>query len=163
MPKLTDSERTEFLAAPSILMRIACVRADGSPLITPIWFIYQNNAIYFTPRAQSEWLACLRHENRIGLCIDEQDLHYRKVIIEVRAELLYDIGEDTEWSDLYRRIAGRYIRTEAADSYVQNTIDQKRALWRVTLANSSVKSWRMPLDNEPANGCLLYTSDAADE
>ena len=152
MPKLTNSERTEFLVAPCILMRIACVRADGSPLITPIWFIYQNNAIYFTPRAQSEWFACLKHEKRIGLCIDEQDLPYRKVIIEGRAELLYDLGEDHEWRDLYRRIAGRYIPTEAADAYVQNTIDQERALWRVTLANSSVKSWRMPLDNEPANG-----------
>ena len=81
MPKLTASEQTEFLSTPGILMRIACLRADGSPLITPIWFIHHENAIYFTPRAQSEWLGCLRQDSRIGLCIDEQDLPYRKVII----------------------------------------------------------------------------------
>ena len=39
-----------FLAEPGILMRIAVTRADGSPLVTPIWFIYEDDAIYFTPR-----------------------------------------------------------------------------------------------------------------
>ena len=152
MPKLSDGEQTEFLAAPGMLMRIACVRADGSPLITPIWFIHQDEAIYFTPRAQSEWFAYLRQDNRIGLCIDEQDLPYRKVIIEGQAELVHDLGEDDRWRDLYRLIAGRYVPPEAAEAYVQNTIDQERSLWRVSLANSSVKNWRMPLDNEPING-----------
>ena len=152
MPKLTYNEQEEFLATPGILLRIACVRADGSPLITPIWFICENDAVYFTPRAQSEWFDCLRHESRVGLCIDEQNLPYRKVIIEGRAELLHDLGEDDTWRDLYRRIAQRYIPEEAAEAYVQNTIDQERALWRVALTGSSVKSWRMPVDNEPANG-----------
>ena len=152
MPKLTKKEQVDFLATPGILLRIACVRADGSPLITPIWFIYDNNAVYFTPRAQSEWLACIRHDSRVALSIDEQDLPYRKVIIEGRAELLHDLGEDDIWRDLYRRIAGRYIPEDAAEAYVQNTIDQERALWRVALSESSVKSWRMPEDDEPANG-----------
>ena len=152
MPKLTDSEKTEFLAVPGILMRIACVRADGSPLVTPIWFIHQDKAIYFTPRAQSEWFACLSQDNRIGLCIDEQDLPYRKVIIEGQAELVYNLGEDDRWCDLYRRIAIRYVPAESAEAYVENTIDQERALWRVSMAKSFIKSWRMPLDNEPANG-----------
>lgn len=152
MPKLTASEQTEFLSTPGILMRIACLRADGSPLITPIWFIHHENAIYFTPRAQSEWLGCLRQDPRIGLCIDEQDLPYRKVIIEGQAELIHDLGEDDVWRDLYRQIAGRYVPADAAEAYVQNTIDQERALWRVPLPGSTVKSWRMPLDGEPANG-----------
>ena len=152
MPKLTASEQTEFLSTPGILMRIACLRADGSPLITPIWFIHHENAIYFTPRAQSEWLGCLRQDSRIGLCIDEQDLPYRKVIIEGQAELIHDLGEDDLWRDLYRQIAGRYVPADAAEAYVQNTIDQERALWCVPLTGSTVKSWRMPLDGEPANG-----------
>ena len=152
MKKLTKKEQVDFLANPGILLRIACVRADGSPLITPIWFIFDNNAVYFTPSAQSEWLACLRHDSRVGLSIDEQDLPYRKVIIEGRAELLHDLGEDDIWRDLYRRIAGRYIPEDAAEAYVQNTIDQERALWRVALSESSVKIWRMPEDDEPANG-----------
>jgi len=66
--------------------------------------------------------------------------------------LLYDLGDDDTWRDLYRNIAGRYVPADAAEAYVQNTIDQERALYKVPLADSVVKSWRMPVDDEPANG-----------
>lgn len=152
MPKLSETERDAFLATPGILMRIACVRQDGSPLVTPIWFIHHEGAICFTPRAQSEWFACLKNDPRVALCIDEQDLPYRKMIVEGRAELLHDLGEDDAWRDLYRDIAKRYVPGDAAGAYVHNTIDQPRALYRVTLAGATVKTWRMPLEGEPANG-----------
>ena len=42
MPKLRDEERDEFLTKPGVLMRIACVRDNGSPLVTPIWFIFHD-------------------------------------------------------------------------------------------------------------------------
>ena len=152
MPKLTDNEQHEFLSTPGILMRIACVRSDGSPLVTPIWFIHHDEAICFTPRAQSEWFGCLKEDARVALCIDEQNLPYRKMIIEGQAELLHDLGEDDTWRDLYRAITGRYVPPAAAEDYVLNTIDQERALYRVPLKSSTVKSWRMPLEDEPQNG-----------
>ena len=79
MPRLTTAERAAFLAEPGVLMRIAVVRADGSPLVTPLWFIHEDDAIYFTPRAHSEWYGCLKRDPRVALCIDEQPLPYRKV------------------------------------------------------------------------------------
>ncbi len=57
MPRMTDDEQKEFLQQPGILMRIATVREDGSPLVTPIWFIYEDDCIWFTPRQQSEWFS----------------------------------------------------------------------------------------------------------
>ena len=152
MPKLTDAERDEFLSSPGVLMRISVVRQDGSPLVTPIWFIYEDEAIYFTPREKSEWFACLRRDPRVALCIDEQPLPYRKVIVEGVAELVYDIGEDDVWRDQYRRIAGRYVDAEGAEAYVQNTIDQPRGLFRVPLNGSKVTTWRMPLEGEDGMG-----------
>lgn len=152
MPKLADVERDEFLETPGILMRVSVVREDGSPLVTPIWFVHEDGAIYFTPRAKSEWFSCLRRDPRIALCIDEQPLPYRKVIIEGEAELVYDVGRDDEWRDQYRRIAGRYVDPQAAEAYVRNTIDQPRALFRVLLAGSRVVSWRMPVEGEDTMG-----------
>ena len=152
MPRLTTNERDEFLSEPGIVMRIACVREDGSPLVTPIWFLYRDGAIWFTPRAQSEWFTCLRHDPRVSLCIDDQNLPYRKVIVEGAAQLVHDLGEDDAWRDLYRDIAGRYVPGDAAEAYVQNTIDQERALYSLRLAESDVKTWRMPLDGENPTG-----------
>lgn len=152
MPRMTEAERIEFLNSPGILMRIACVREDGSPLVTPIWFIHHDEAIYFTPRAQSQWLTCLRQDPRVSLCIDEQNLPYRKFIAEGSVELVHDLGEDEQWRDLYRRIAQRYVPEDAAEAYVRNTIDQERALLRLGLAGANIKSWRMPLEGEPETG-----------
>ena len=128
------------------------MRADGSPLVTPIWFLHEDGAIWFTPRAASEWFACLRRDPRVALCIDEQPLPYRKVIVEGRAELVHDVGEDDLWRDRYRRIAGRYVPADAAEAYVQNTIDQPRGLYRLRLADAQVRNWRMPRDGEPGEG-----------
>ncbi|MDE0759235.1 MAG: pyridoxamine 5'-phosphate oxidase family protein, partial [Pseudomonadales bacterium] len=109
MPKLKATERDQFLQEPGVVMRIAVVRADGSPLVTPIWFILENNAIYFTPREKSEWFNCLRRDPRVALSIDEQVMPYRKVLVEGVAELVHDVGEDDDWRELYSRIAQRYV------------------------------------------------------
>ncbi|MEC9347467.1 MAG: pyridoxamine 5'-phosphate oxidase family protein [Pseudomonadota bacterium] len=152
MPKLTDDEFNGFLADRGIVMKIAVVRADGSPLVTPLWFIHRDGAIWFTPREKSEWFGCLRRDPRVALCIDDQNLPYRKVLVEGRAEMVHDLGEDDAWRDLYRDIARRYISDRAAEEYVQNTIDQPRGLFRVVLADAKVKSWRLPLKDEPTMG-----------
>ncbi len=152
MPQLTKMERNEFLNTAGVLMRIACVRPDGSPLVTPIWFIYHDDAICFTPRAKSEWFGCLRKDPRVALCIDEEAHPYRKVLLEGNAELLHDIGEDDVWRDLYRAIAKRYVPEDAAEAYIQNTIDQPRGLYRLPLASASVRTWRMPVKGEAHEG-----------
>jgi nitroimidazol reductase NimA-like FMN-containing flavoprotein (pyridoxamine 5'-phosphate oxidase superfamily) len=152
MPKLTLDEREEFLNTRGVLMRVAVVRADGSPLVTPIWFIYEQQSIYFTPRAKSEWFDCLRRDPRVALCIDEEALPYRKLLAEGEADLVYDVGEDDAWRDQYRRIAKRYVDEEGAEAYVRNTIDQPRGLYRLVLADAKVSTWRMPLEGEEGMG-----------
>jgi len=152
MPRLTPRERADFLAEPGVLMRVAVVRADGSPLVTPLWFIYEDDAVYFTPRARSEWYVCLKRDPRVALSIDEQPLPYRKIIIEGAAELVHDLGADARWRDQYLRIAQRYVQQDAAAAYVHTTIDQPRALFRVPLEHAKVRSWRMPIEGEPGDG-----------
>ena len=88
----------------------------------------------------------------MALCIDEQPLPYRKVIVEGKAELIHDLGEDDVWRDQYRRIAERYVPEDAAEADVQNTIDQERGLYAVKLADATVKTWRMPVEDEPQEG-----------
>ncbi len=152
MPTLSNEERDAFLDEAGILLRIAVVRPDGSPLVTPIWHIHEDAAIWFTPRERSEWFGCLRRDPRVALCIDEDALPYRKVVIEGTAELLHDVGADRDWRALYRRIAKRYVPEEAAEAYVRNTIDEPRGLYRLALADAVVRSWRMPLPDEAQEG-----------
>jgi len=151
MPQLSKIEQDEFLSTPGVLMRLACVRPDGRPLIVPIWFIHREGIIYFTPRAQSEWFKCLKINLNVALSIDEQDLPYRKVIVEGAAELVHDIGDDENWRGLYMEIAKRYI-PETAVTYLFHTADQERALYQIRMDRADVKTWRIPVEGESQKG-----------
>jgi nitroimidazol reductase NimA-like FMN-containing flavoprotein (pyridoxamine 5'-phosphate oxidase superfamily) len=152
MPTLNVAEREAFLTEKRIIMRVGVTRADGSPLVTPVWFLYAEQAIYFTPRERSEWFTCLRRDPRVALCIDEQPLPYRKVLVDGKAELVYDLGSDGEWRELYQQMAERYVPQADAVSYVHNTIAEPRALFRVRLIDARVRSWRLPVAGEDGTG-----------
>ena len=152
MPPLSKAEREEFLQQPGILCRIATIQPGGAPHVTPIWFIHEAGAIHVTPRAESAWLGHLRADPRVALTIDDQEHPYRKVTVEGVAELLHDLGDDDAWRDLYRRIARRYVAPEGAEHYIRETIDQPRALLRVPLEGSKVRTWRMPVAGEAFTG-----------
>ena len=152
MPTLHHAERDAFLAEREHLLRLATVDDDGMPRLVPVWFTYRAPAVLFTPRAESVFLANLRRDPRLALSIDEAALPYRKVSVQGRAEIRFDVGHDDEWRDVYREIAGRYLDPDGADRYLAATHDQPRALVAVDLSTSSTTSWRMPLAGEPATG-----------
>ena len=163
MPKLNAAERDAFLAEPAMIMNIATVDASGAPLVTPIWFIYEEGRIWFTPRQHSEWLKHIRHDPRVALSIDEPAIPYRKVVVRGRAQVDHEVGSDDLWRDRYRRIAQRYIPVADANAYVDGTDDQPRALCSVSLDKAEVRSWRMPIGNEAYDGIWAkryWTADA---
>ena len=67
---------------------------------------------------------------------------------------MHEPGNDDQWRDLYRQIAKRYVPAEAADAYVDDTVDQPRALIAVsmTAADSRRTTWRMPVADEDGTG-----------
>lgn len=153
MPHLTPAEVGTFLAEPGHLLRLATTDADGFPRLVPIWFVHRDGEILFTPRGPSIFLANIRRDPRVALSIDEDPLPYRKVTVQGTARIVRDVGADDEWRDLYRTIAKRYVPAEAADAYVDGTIDQPRALLGVPLAAPSrTTTWRMPLEGEAGTG-----------
>ncbi len=163
MPKLTEAEVAGFLNEPGLLMDIATLDSDGWPAVCPIWYVFEDGKIWFTPRQHSEWLANIRRDSRVALCIDEITIPYRKVIVQGRATVVHEVGNDDRWRDRYRRIAERYLARTDANAYVDVTDDQPRALCSVSVADSEVKTWRMPQSDESYQGIWAkryWTKDA---
>jgi PPOX class probable F420-dependent enzyme len=152
MPKLSQIEIDNFLAERNHLARIATVRADGTPTVVPVWFIYEHGNVLITPRKHSAFLANIRHQPRVAITIDEDTGLYRKVLVEGIARILHEVGEDRKWDDVYRRIACRYVDEAAADFYLSETRDQPRALIGVEWAAAKITTWRMPNAEEPYTG-----------
>lgn len=152
MPRLSRAERDAFLTTPGVLMRIATVDAGGDAHVTPIWFIDEAGRLWFTPRAESAWLQHLRAHAGMACTIDEATLPYRKLVVEGEVSIVHDVGADGAGRDRYGRIAARYVPPRGAAAYPRDTIDQPRALCALTLAEATVRSWRMPQGVEPRSG-----------
>ena len=109
MPKLSVAERDAFLRERGHLARIATLQADGSPSVVPVWFVYEDGKIIITPRKHSAFWANIQQDARVAITIDEKSGLYRKVLVEGKADILYPLGHDDEWRDIYRRITLRYV------------------------------------------------------
>jgi PPOX class probable F420-dependent enzyme len=152
MPKLTREERDEFLNTRGILCRIATIRPDGSPYVTPAWYLCRDGRVYITPRARSAWYADIERDPRVSITIDEEAHPYRKVRLDGAITIDYTPGNDDEWRDTYRDIAKRYVPDEGAENYIQETIDQPRALLSIGLDEAKTSTWRMPVPGEEYAG-----------
>ena len=102
-------ERDAFLQERGHLARIATLQADGSPSVVPVWFVYEDGKIIITPRKYSAFWTNIQKDARVAITIDEESGVYRKVLVEGKAEILYPLGHDDEWRDIYRRITQRYV------------------------------------------------------
>ena len=145
MPGLTDDELDAFLDEPGHLLRLGTVDRSGMPRVVPIWFQHDDGKLWFTPRAKSAWLDDLRASSAVCCTIDESAGEMRKVVARGTAVLEHDLGDDDVWRDRYRTIACRYTPAAFAEAYIQDTIDEPRALYSLTLADAELATWRMPV------------------
>lgn len=148
MPGLTPDQCATFLDEPGHLLRLGTNGTDGLPRVVPIWFIHEEGALWFTPRAKSAWLDDLRADPSVCCTIDESEGSMRKVVARGRAELVHDLGADNIWRGQYRRMACRYTPESFADAYIDDTIAEPRSLYRLVLTSAQITTWRMPLQGE---------------
>lgn len=152
MPRLTVHEIATFINERQHLARIGTVDADGMPRVLPFWFLEKNRILYFTPRLASVTLANVRRDPRICISVDENEMPYRKVTIRGSATVAHEPGQDDDWRDLYRSICARYVPSDEAERYIQDTIDQQRALLALDLERSETTTWRLPVADEDKTG-----------
>lgn len=154
MPALSPADVDAFLAEPGHLARIGTVDDDGMPRVLPLWFIVHEGAICFTPREPAVIWRNLLRDPRVGISIDEEASPYRKIVVQGVVEVLHQPGDDAAWQPIYRQIAKRYTPDDVADSYVDGTADQPRALCAVRLdaPTTRLRTWRMPVAGEDPRG-----------
>ena len=67
---LTDSERDAFLSDLRI-GRLATMREDGWPHVTPIWYVYEDGRFLLTLGKSRRHLGNIARDPHVTLCVDE--------------------------------------------------------------------------------------------
>ena len=109
--------------------KLAIVRKDGRPHVTPVWFVLDGDTLVFTTWHTSVKAMNIRRDGRVCLCVDDEKPPFSYIQIEGTASLSVDSQELKYWST---RIAGRYMGEELAEDYGKRNGVEGELLVRVT-------------------------------
>jgi len=129
MEKMTNQEALAFLSTGRRTGKVAVVREDGRPHVTPIWFVLDGEQLVFNTWHESVKARCLQRDLRIALCVDQEQPPYAFVMVEGSVEI------STQPDELLRfatRIAARYMGEERAEEYGKRNSGEGELLIRVT-------------------------------
>ena len=96
--------------------KLATTRADGSPHVTPVWFLVDDDGehVCFNTGTQSLKGKALRRDPRFALCVDLPEPPYSFVLLECEATLSEDLDEMLPWSV---RLGARYMGEDRGEEY----------------------------------------------
>jgi PPOX class probable F420-dependent enzyme len=114
MQPMTKEETKEFLMAGTRTGKIASVRADGRPHVTPVWFVLDGDDLVFTTWHTTVKAANIWRDGRVSICVDDQTPPFSFVIVEGIAEIREDMKELAHWA---REIGGRYMGQDQAEAF----------------------------------------------
>ena len=133
-PAMSKQEIDAFLARP-LVARLATVRANGTPQITPMWFLWENGVLYMSTRVKAAKVKHIRAHPRVAVVIDvmEAPFENESVTIEGPAEIR-TTGVKEVVTKIYRKYLGAEgLKSERARKGIETP--------RVILAITPVKVW----------------------
>ncbi|MCF6526156.1 PPOX class F420-dependent oxidoreductase [Streptomyces sp. JJ36] len=114
MQKMTVEEWRAFVSQGTRTGKLSTVRADGSPHVTPVWFLLDGDTVVFNTGASGVKGRNLARDGRFALCVDEEQPPYAFVLLQGRAGLSDAPEEMRRWAG---RIAARYMGEARAEEY----------------------------------------------
>jgi PPOX class probable F420-dependent enzyme len=116
--RMTESEREEFLAGLHVGV-LGIERADGPPLVLPVWYSYEPGGEVVVLTVGSSLKGRLAAAaGRASLCAQEESLPYKYVSVEGRVEI-DELGDDAH--DAVVPMAIRYLGEEMGTAYAANS------------------------------------------
>jgi PPOX class probable F420-dependent enzyme len=105
----------EFVSAlPARTAKLGIVRADGSPMVAPVWVDLDADEIVFMTAADTIKGKAILRDPRVSLCFDDERPPFSFVTIAGTATTSTDPEELLRWAI---RIGGRYMGPEKAEAY----------------------------------------------
>ncbi|MER7546749.1 PPOX class F420-dependent oxidoreductase [Actinomadura sp.] len=114
MEKMTDSEWRAFVMEGTRTGKAAVTRRDGSPHVTPIWFVLDGDDVLFNTGRGSVKGRVLARDPRLSICVDDQTPPFSYVQLQAEATLIEDLAEMRRWATA---IGGRYMGAGRAEEF----------------------------------------------
>ncbi|WP_326833952.1 PPOX class F420-dependent oxidoreductase [Amycolatopsis rhabdoformis] len=134
MREMSRDEWWAFASEGTRTGMLGLVRANGAPIVTPIWFLLNEgpdgDEIVFNTGKETLKGKALRRDPRISLAVDDQKPPFSYVQFSAEAVLSDDFDEKLEWAT---RLGGRYMGAEQAEAFGKRNAVPEEALVRAKI------------------------------
>jgi PPOX class probable F420-dependent enzyme len=114
MHSFSDPRVREFLLAGTRTGKLSYAAADGRPLVAPVWFVLEDDAVVFNTGAATAKGRALRRDPRATICVDLEEPPYAFVQVQGSAELSEEPGDLIATATA---IARRYMGADQAEEF----------------------------------------------
>ncbi|MEW2811018.1 PPOX class F420-dependent oxidoreductase [Streptomyces massasporeus] len=114
MRKMTDERWRAFVTHGARTGKLSTVKADGSPHVTPVWFLLDGDDIVLTTQKDGVKGRNLAHDGRFALCVDDDHPPYAFVILQGHADTSANPDEMLHWGGL---LGTRYMGEDRTQEY----------------------------------------------
>lgn len=111
---MNHDEAVAFLSHGTRTGKLATVRADGRPHVTPIWFIVDGDDLVFNTWHTSAKAKHLRRDPRASLVVDLQEPPYAYAMVEGSVSISEDLDEIRRFAT---QIGARYMGSDRAEDF----------------------------------------------
>jgi len=110
----SDPRVREFLQAGTRTGKLGYTAADGRPLVAPVWFVLEDDALVFNTGAATAKGRALRRDPRATICVDLEEPPYAYVQVQGTAELS---EEPADLVATATAIGRRYMGADKAEEF----------------------------------------------
>ncbi|MES9543516.1 TIGR03618 family F420-dependent PPOX class oxidoreductase [Actinomadura sp. NPDC000600] len=114
MQRMTESEWRAFVMEGTRTGKAGVTRKDGTPHVTPVWFVLDGDDVLFNTGRHSVKGRVLARDPRVSICVDDQAAPYSYVLLQAEATLVEDLDEVLRWATA---IGGRYMGADRAEEF----------------------------------------------
>ena len=123
---MSQTEREEFLAKVHVGV-LAVESADGPPVVTPVWYLYEvGGDVLISTDTSTKKFTLLRAAGRATLCTQREELPYAYVTVDGPVT----IEPSTE--EFRLEMALRYVDEGFAKGYVESTAGEDHVMIRLS-------------------------------
>ncbi|MCB8928105.1 MAG: pyridoxamine 5'-phosphate oxidase family protein [Ardenticatenaceae bacterium] len=105
---LSEAEIEQFLQGPWSA-RLACVRADGTPHVLPLWYEWDGRSFWVAASPGAQWKQVVDETGRVSLTIDEPWPPLRRAFVVGQAHTVAADAVPGGLAGLRQRLAVRYL------------------------------------------------------
>ena len=110
---------------------MATINSDGSPHLSPNWYYYDGDQLFFVTTKERKKFYNLRKDQRISVCVYEPPLASNYVIVE-GAVIVDDLVPTSELWRTARLVIERYVNSADVDNYIERWKTEPRILVTIT-------------------------------